>query len=243
MKEIEILIEKYRNHNLEWIPTLQVLSQLQDDGKIVLYAGTYSFQEALKRPLCDSAEFYFYTVSDRSGYCFYINRMGMGIKSDNEIFMFKHKYLYNKRHLSNCFFGEKDFRSGEYFNRKKKNELEKNPKKYIETLFYFLENKGFKKSHGQVNCENWFSYEKDDFHITINYDCYKKMRVWFDIYYKTWDNEPIIKHLYIKDEHYKLRFQNYDNLNCKEQLDLVAEYLSEYVDDVISANVNSRRYY
>ena len=120
MREIEVLFEKYRNHKLEWIPTLQVLAQLQDEGKIVLYAGTYSFQEALKRPLCDNAGFYFYTVVDKSGYYFYINPMGVGIKSDNEIFMFKHRYLYNKNHLSNRFFGEEDFRSGEYFNRKRK---------------------------------------------------------------------------------------------------------------------------
>lgn len=120
MKEIEALFEKYQNHRLEWIPTLRVLSKLQDDGNIILYAGTYSFQEALKRPLCESAQFYFYTIYDKSGYCFYINRMGIGIQSDDDIFKFKHRYLYNKGHLSNCFWGEKDFRSGEYFNRKKK---------------------------------------------------------------------------------------------------------------------------
>ncbi len=127
--------------------------------------------------------------------------------------------------------------------RRKKDEFEKNPKTYIETLFRFLEEKGFKKSHRQVNYESWFSYEKEDFHITINYSFYKEMQVWFDVYYKTWDNEPLIKHLYIKDEHYKLQFKNYDNLNCKEKLDLVAEYLSKYVEHVISANIESRRYY
>lgn len=120
MKEIEALFEKYQNHRLEWIPTLRILSELQDDGNIILYAGTYSFQEALKHPLCESAQFYFYTVWDKSGYCFYINRMGIGIQSDDDIFKFKHRYLYNKGHLSNCFWGEKDFRSGEFFNRKKK---------------------------------------------------------------------------------------------------------------------------
>ncbi|MDE6200888.1 MAG: hypothetical protein K2M47_03295 [Clostridiales bacterium] len=122
--------------------------------------------------------------------------------------------------------------------------MEKDPKKYIDTLFHFLEDKGFKKSHHQVNCERWFNYEKDQFNITINYDCHMKMRsVYFDIYYKTWDDDGVIKHLFIKDEQYKLRFQNYDNLNCKEKLDLVAEYLSEHIEDVISANIYSRRYY
>lgn len=120
MSDIEALFEKYQNHKLEWIPTLQVLAQLQNDGKIILYAGTYSFEEALTRPLCDNAEFYFYTSFDKCGYCFYINPMGVGIKSDNDIFKLKHRYLYNKRHLTNCFFDEKDFRSGEYFNRKLK---------------------------------------------------------------------------------------------------------------------------
>ena len=53
------------------------------------------------------------------------------------------------------------------FHRKMMNELEKNPKKYIETLFRFLEDKGFKKSHYQVNSDNCLSYEKDDFYNTL----------------------------------------------------------------------------
>ena len=39
---------------------------------------------------------------------------------DNNIFKFSHRYLYNKNHLSNCYFGEKDCRSGEYFKKKGK---------------------------------------------------------------------------------------------------------------------------
>lgn len=130
-----------------------------------------------------------------------------------------------------------------FFTRKKKNELEKNPKQYIDTIFRFLEEKGFNKSHRQVNCESWFNYEKDNFNITINYEWYKELQVWVSVYYKTWDNEPLIKHLYIKDEQYKSLFQNYDNLNGKERLDLVADYLSKYIDDVIRANRYSRQYY
>ena len=123
-----------------------------------------------------------------------------------------------------------------FFQRKKKNELEKNPKLYIDTIFRFLEEKGFNKSHRQANCESWFNYEKDNFNITINYERYKELQVWVSVYYKTWDNEPLIKHLYIKDEQYKSLFQNYDNLNSKERLDLVTDYLSKYIDDVIRAN-------
>lgn len=130
-----------------------------------------------------------------------------------------------------------------FFHRKKKDELEKDPKLYIDSLFRFLEEKGFNKSYLQINCESCISYAKDDFNIAINYDRYKETRVWFDIYYKMWDNEPMLKHLYIKDEHYKSLFKNYDNLSGKEQLDLVADYLTKYIDDVISAHIGSRRYY
>ena len=93
---------------------------------------------------------------------------------------------------------------------------------------------GFQKSCGHVNGESWVSYTKDEFHITINY-LYGGKRSGL-IYNKTWDNEPLIKHLDIKDECYKLQFQSYDNLSCKEKLHLVAEYLSEYLEDVINAN-------
>ena len=120
MEEIDALFEQYKNHKLEWLPALQVLGRLQEEGKIILYAGTYSLQDALTRPLCDCAKFYFYTTTDRSGYCFYINPMGVGIKTDNEIFKFKHRRLYRKGYLSNCFWGEQDFRSGEFFKPKKK---------------------------------------------------------------------------------------------------------------------------
>ena len=119
------------------------------------------------------------------------------------------------------------------FRYKKMNELERNSRKYIENLFRFLDEKGFQKTHYQVNGEEALIYKKGEFHIAINYDCFMKMKyVTFDIYYKLWNNSDIIKHLQIKDEQYKLRFQNYDNMNCKEKLDLVAEYLSEHVDEV-----------
>lgn len=121
MKEIDDMFDQYNNKTLKWIVTLQKLKQLEDEGKIVLYAGTYSFEEALLNHLdSDVVDFYFYTLPDRQGYNFYTNPFGTGIKIDNEIFMRKHRRLYRKGNLSNRFFGEKDYRSGEYFNRKKK---------------------------------------------------------------------------------------------------------------------------
>ncbi len=100
---------------------LAVLCEKEKAGEIVLYAGTYCFEMALERfGNYDDASFYIYTTQDKSGYCVYINRMGCGIREDNKIFKFSHRYLYNKNHLSNCFFGEKDYRCGEYFEKKGK---------------------------------------------------------------------------------------------------------------------------
>ena len=97
------------------------LCEKERTGEIVLYAGTYSLETALERfGSYDNASFYIYTTQDKSGYCVYINRMGCGIREDNKIFKFSHRYLYNKNHLSNCYFGEKDCRSGEYFKKKGK---------------------------------------------------------------------------------------------------------------------------
>ena len=122
MKEIDEMFSQYNNRTLKWVDSLQKLKQLEDVGKIVLYAGTYSFEEALRHLDCDVADFYFYTLPDRQGYHFFTNPFGSEavIMIDNEIFMFNHRRIYSKRHLSNRQFGEKDFRSGEYFNRKKK---------------------------------------------------------------------------------------------------------------------------
>ena len=97
------------------------LCEKEKAGQIVLYAGTYSLETALE---CfgryDSASFYIYTVQDKSGYCVYTNRMGCGVREDDKLFKFSHRYLYSKKHLSNCFFGEKDCRSGEYFKKNDK---------------------------------------------------------------------------------------------------------------------------
>lgn len=122
MKEIDEMFSQCNNGTLKWIDSLKKLKQLEYERKIVLYAGTYSFEEALSHLDSDVADFYFYTLPDRQGYHFFTNPFGSeaAIMIDNEIFTFKHRRLYNKRHLSNCYFGEKDFRSGEYFNRKNK---------------------------------------------------------------------------------------------------------------------------
>ncbi len=119
MREIAEMFSQYNNNTLKWIDSLKKLKQLEDEGKIVLYAGTYSFEEALRHFDSDVADFYFYTLPDRQGYHFFTNAFGSeaAIMIDNEIFAYKHRRLYNKRHLTNRYFGEKDFRSGEYFNR------------------------------------------------------------------------------------------------------------------------------
>jgi len=119
MREIAEMFSQYNNNTLKWIDSLKKLKQLKDEGKIILYAGTYSFEEALRHFDSDVADFYFYTLPDRQGYHFFTNAFGSeaAIMIDNEIFAYKHRRLYNKRHLTNRYFGEKDFRSGEYFNR------------------------------------------------------------------------------------------------------------------------------
>ena len=101
-----------------------VLSFLHEKNKtdeIVLYAGTYSIEMALERlGNYDHASFYIYTTQDKKGYHIYLNRMGCGINEDHKLFSFSHRYLYNKNHLSNCCFGENDYRCGEYFGKKSK---------------------------------------------------------------------------------------------------------------------------
>ena len=113
-------IQKFTEAN-DFYSVLSFLREKEKEGEIVLYAGTYSLETALERfGSYDNASFYIYTTQDKSGYCVYINRMGCGIREDNKIFKFSHRYLYNKNHLSNCYFGEKDCRSGEYLKKKGK---------------------------------------------------------------------------------------------------------------------------
>ena len=128
MKEIDelsyqlSLLERKNNNELTWFSTLKKLKQLKDDGRIVLYAGTYSFEDALNRPFCDATMFYFYTLPDKQGYVLFSNPFGRiaVIMRDDEIFLSSHRKLYGKKHLTNHSYGEGDFRSGEYFSCKKK---------------------------------------------------------------------------------------------------------------------------
>ncbi len=95
------------------------LSEAERDGAVVLYAGTYSLEEAIERAWrYDNASFYIYTTKDKRGYHVYLNRMGCGVRTDHKIFDIMHRRLYGKRYLSNCYMGEEDFRRGEYFSRK-----------------------------------------------------------------------------------------------------------------------------
>ena len=104
-----------------WFDAVKKLKRLEEEGEVVLYAGTYSFEEALSRPFCDATEFYFYTLPDRQGYHLFSNPFGRiaVILKDDEIFLKSHKRLYGKKYLTNRMYGRGDFRSGEYFNRKK----------------------------------------------------------------------------------------------------------------------------
>jgi len=117
MDEIILKIKEFTEKN-DFYSALSLLCAEEKNNAIILYAGTYSFDMAIEKiGNYDGATFYFYTKESKAGYCFYINRMGCGIKKDDKIFKITHRYLYNKRHLSNCFFGEKDCRFGEYFGK------------------------------------------------------------------------------------------------------------------------------
>ncbi len=124
------------------------------------------------------------------------------------------------------------------FRYNRMNELERNPKKYIETIFHFLEDKGFQKFYHQVNGEESLTYEKDKFYVDIDYDCYLKMKyVNINVGYQIRESSSnLIKRLCIEDAQYKLRFEDYDTLNCMNKLNLVADYLSENLEEVMRAN-------
>lgn len=94
---------------------LKYLSHLESRGFITLYAGTYSINTAVKMQDIEQAEFYFYYNENKAGFCFYINVMGASLKEDQNLFSFTLRRLYSKNRLSNCFFGEVDLRSGEFF--------------------------------------------------------------------------------------------------------------------------------
>ena len=112
-------LQQFANSN-DFRSMLNLLCEKEKSNEIVLYAGTYSFETALERfGEYDSASFYFYTKKDAEGYHVYLNRMGCGIMEDDGIFKISHERLYNKKSLSNVFWGEKDLRSGQYFEQYK----------------------------------------------------------------------------------------------------------------------------
>lgn len=103
----------------DFYSVIRFLYEKEQAGEIVLYAGTYSLYMAKKRfGSYEEASFYIYTTQKKQGYCVYLNRMGCGVEQDDKIFKFMHRRLYSKSNLTNCFFGEKDYRSGEFFKRK-----------------------------------------------------------------------------------------------------------------------------
>lgn len=117
VEEIDILSipTKCQNHKF---CILNELFKLEQNNYIRLYAGTYSFGSALEKLDTDQASFYFYKIKSREGFLFHIHSMFTGIQKDDNIFKFSHKYLYNKNHLSNFIFDERDQRSGEFFSKK-----------------------------------------------------------------------------------------------------------------------------
>ena len=99
---------------------LSLLNEKKNEGKIVLYAGTYSFDVALEHfGDYENAIFYVYTVPDKNGYCIYKNGMGCDIIEDNKIFKNSHRRHYDEKHLSNCHLGEDDCRQGVFFKKQK----------------------------------------------------------------------------------------------------------------------------
>ena len=119
MNNIFTTINNFCNSN-DFLSVLSFLYEKEKNDEIILYAGTYSIEMALKKfSNYENASFYIYTKKDKKGYNVYLNKMGCGIVEDHKIFRFSHRYLYNKNHLSNCFFGEEDYRCGEFFKKRK----------------------------------------------------------------------------------------------------------------------------
>ena len=106
---------RYNKVKFDYWGTLHKLFNMENEGKIVLYAGTYSLSKAIEKVDIEIASFYIYEKLHRIGFHLNISGMGASFILDKDIFKFKHRYLYNKNHLSNKFFGEADQRTGEYF--------------------------------------------------------------------------------------------------------------------------------
>ena len=87
---------------------------------ITLYAGTYSFENAIGMcKLCEKATFYFYLNGYNYGYSLRYFQGRFKLERDERIFFGDHKKAYTKKALSNHKTDRKDMRSGEYFANRK----------------------------------------------------------------------------------------------------------------------------
>ena len=106
---------------------------------ITLYAGTYSFENAIGMcKLCEKATFYFYLNGYNYGYSLRYFQGRFKLERDERIFFGDHKKAYTKKALSNHKTDRKDMRSGEYYEKKKyllKGEINEG---LAELLLYFV---------------------------------------------------------------------------------------------------------
>lgn len=115
---VEEELSKYLQKDIQATSFLRLLYEFEKEDKIILYAGSCSFEYAIEHVDYDpGATFYFYTTDSLVGYCFNINRMGAILKKDNDIFKYNHRFLFNKNHLSMIKFDNMDNRSGEFFKK------------------------------------------------------------------------------------------------------------------------------
>lgn len=114
----------------------------QEKKRIIsLYAGTYSFENAINMCKIDmDATFYFYLNGYNYGYSLRYFQGRLKLERDERIFFKDHKKAYTKKALSNHKTDRKDMRSGEYFaNRKSiiKGEISEGLLELIITVVFF----------------------------------------------------------------------------------------------------------
>ena len=98
----------------------EFLREQEKKRLITLYAGTYSFENAIGMcKLCEKATFYFYLNGYNYGYSLRYFQGRFKLERDERIFFKDHKKAYTKKALSNYKTDRKDMRSGEYFANRK----------------------------------------------------------------------------------------------------------------------------
>lgn len=98
----------------------EFLREQEKKRLITLYAGTYSFENAIGMcKLCEKATFYFYLNGYNYGYSLRYFQGRFKLERDERIFFGDHKKAYTKKALSNHKTDRKDMRSGEYFANRK----------------------------------------------------------------------------------------------------------------------------